>query len=91
MCPGGVCLCVDGATTNTTPMGLSPPLLLLVLKLFPFFLSQLPRHKAAGECVKVCEREREHALSLFSSVELATPPPTLARSSRGLNQVTGLK
>lgn len=80
---------MGSATTNTTPTGLSPPLP-LVLKLFPFFLSQLPLHKAAGECVKVCEKEREHALSLFSSVELGAPPPTLAHFSRGLNQVTGL-
>lgn len=88
--PWGVCLCMGSATTNTTPMGLSPPLFPLVLKLFPFFLSQLLLHKAAGECMKVCEREREHALSLLSAVEPPAPPPTLALFSRGLNQVTGL-
>lgn len=66
MCVLEACVSVYGScNTNTTPRGFSPPLFPFVLKLFPFFLSQLPLHKAAGECVKVCEREREHALSLL--------------------------
>ncbi|TWW76418.1 hypothetical protein D4764_13G0010800 [Takifugu flavidus] len=58
--------------------------------------SCLPLHKAAAECVRVCEREREHALSLLSLLLRGTGsspslPPTLAYFSRGLNQYNHLQ
>lgn len=69
VCRWGVCPRMDRAAAHTTPTGRSPPLFPLVLKLFPFFLSQLPLHKAAAECVWECVRGRGSMLC-----PLASPP-----------------